>query len=93
MKMGNSTRFYEITEGWVKLPSHIKFGYTHGIVIDSQDNVYVFHTEKHPVVVFDKDGNLLTSWGDNLFDGGAYGCYLHSENGREMLYTTDVIKG
>ncbi|RAV14873.1 6-bladed beta-propeller [Paenibacillus contaminans] len=93
MKMGNSMRVYEIAEGWGKLPPHIKFGYTHGIVVDSKDNVYVFHTEKHPVVVFDREGNFLSSWGEELFDGGAHGFYLHSENGREVLYTTDVNKG
>lgn len=92
MYMGNSTRVYEIAEGWAKLPEHIKFGYTHGIEIDSNDNVYVFHTEKHPVVVFDRDGNFQRSFGDDLFDGGAHGFYLHVENGQEVFYTTDVKK-
>ena len=34
---------------------------------DSQDRVYVFHRAEPPVVVFDRDGNFLSSWGNGKF--------------------------
>ena len=37
------------------------------IDIDSQDRVYVLNRGAHPVMIFDREGNLLTSWGEGLF--------------------------
>ena len=38
------------------------------VTVDSQDRVYCFNrTTDHPVVVFDRDGNYLHSWGAGLF--------------------------
>ena len=38
------------------------------VTVDSQDRVYCFNrTPEHPVVVFDRDGNYLHSWGAGLF--------------------------
>lgn len=90
--IGNGTHVYEVLEGWAEVPEFIKLGYTHGIVVDSQDNVYIFHTNKPTVVKFDKEGNYLSSWGDEFIDG-AHGLYLHKEGDREFLYVTDTTRG
>jgi DNA-binding beta-propeller fold protein YncE len=38
------------------------------VTVDSQDRVYCFNrTPDHPIVVFDRDGNYLESWGAGLF--------------------------
>ena len=37
------------------------------MAIDSQDRVHIFQRNPHPVVVFDRDGNFLRSWGEGLF--------------------------
>ena len=92
MITGSGTHVYEIAEGWAKLPEHLQFGYTHGIVADANDHIYVFHTRKPCIVKFDKNGNYLSSWGDE-FEGGAHGCYLHREDGKEYLYLTDPDRG
>ena len=31
------------------------------------DNVYVFNRSDHPVIVLDRDGNFLRSWGEGVF--------------------------
>ncbi|MFD0693621.1 hypothetical protein ACFQZT_05890 [Paenibacillus sp. GCM10027628] len=90
--VGSGTHVYEVAEGWVKLPESIQFGYTHGIVTDSEDNIYVFHTNAPAVVKLDRDGNYLSSWGEE-FAGGAHGFLLHAEGGTEYLYLTDVNRG
>ncbi len=92
MITGSGTHVYDIAEGWAKLPNGIALGYTHGIVVDSSDNVYVFHTRKPCVVKFDRNGNYLSSWGDE-FEGGAHGCYLHLEQDAEYLYLTNPDTG
>lgn len=70
--IGNASHLYAVQEGWGQLPANIQYGYTHGIVVDDEDRVYVHHTGKESVVVFDKNGSFLTSWGSE-FEGGAHG--------------------
>ena len=38
-----------------------------GVAVDSKDNVYVFNRSDHPVIVLDRDGNFLRSWGEGAF--------------------------
>lgn len=86
--VGNGTHVYEVEVGWAKVPAQVALGYTHGIVVDANDNVYVFHTGKPSIIKFDSSGNYLTSFGEE-FEGSAHGFYLHEEDGVEYLYVTD----
>jgi DNA-binding beta-propeller fold protein YncE len=52
--------------GWPKLPAGFAFGQTTAVATDSADRVYVFHRGKQPIMVFDKDGKFLRSWGDDF---------------------------
>ncbi|RAP76920.1 6-bladed beta-propeller [Paenibacillus montanisoli] len=90
--LGNGTHKYKVAEGWGALPEHLSFGYTHGIVVDAEDNVYVFHTGNPSVVKFDSEGNYVTSWG-NEYEDGAHGFYLHKEGAQEFLYLVEANKG
>ena len=72
MAYGTGKYTYELVEEWAKLPEGWSFRDVPGLAIDSQDRVYVFSRSDHPVTVFDRDGNLLTSWGDRS-DGRAHG--------------------
>lgn len=90
MQLGSGSHVYELVEGWAKLPEHIKTGYTHGVVTDKNDNVYVFNQSKDAMIVFDRDGNFLKSWGEE-FSEGAHGLMIHEEDGEEFLYLTDYI--
>lgn len=90
--MGNESYDYEIVEGWAKLPSSYTMGYTHGIVTDALDHVYVFHTGAPSIYKFDKEGNFLSAFGDRFGDG-AHGFYLHQEATGEYLYATDIARG
>ena len=35
--------------------------------VDAQDRVYAFNRGAHPMVVFDREGNFLRSWGEGVF--------------------------
>jgi len=64
--VGSGTHRYEVNEEW----AHIPEGWTapmSAVAIDSQDRVYGFNRGDHPVIVFDREGNCLGSWGDGLF--------------------------
>lgn len=67
MLYGTGKYTYELVDGWAKYPEGFSFFDVGGLSIDSQDRVYVLSRSAHPVMVFDREGNLLTSWGEGLF--------------------------
>lgn len=93
MRTGTSAMQYEAVEGWGRLPEGHAFGYTHGIVADENDRIYVLHSLKPNVVVFDRDGQFITSWQVEGIGTGAHGFYLHREQAAEYLYISDSNNG
>ncbi|MBI2871651.1 MAG: hypothetical protein HYY00_00490 [Chloroflexi bacterium] len=65
--LGSGTFLYEVVEGWAKLPSGWSFKEVAGVGVDAHDRVYAFSRGQHPMTVFDRDGNFLTSWGEGKF--------------------------
>ena len=58
---------YEVLEGWEKLPEGWSFTEVAGIGVDSNARVYVFNRGDHPMIVFDKEGQFLSAWGEGVF--------------------------
>lgn len=54
-------------QDWGRLPEGIVLGDVGGVAVDGKDNVYVFNRGEHPMLVFDREGNLLRSWGEGVF--------------------------
>lgn len=67
LKVGGGEFTYEFVESWEKIPKGYSWPETAGVVTDDHDNVYVFNRGEHPMMVFDKDGNFLRSWGEGIF--------------------------
>ena len=75
---------YELDEGWGK---GYKLGVVTGIAIDSQDRVHVVVREPHPtIVVFDRDGQFLASWGEDVFPQ-PHGIWVDAD---DRVYITDT---
>ena len=55
------------------------------VAVDSKDRVYVFNRGEHPMMVFDREGNFLASWGEGLFHR-AHGLHIDAD---DTLYCTD----
>ena len=60
--IGMGDYVYEYRPEWAKLPAGSDFQGASGVAVDSGDRVYVFQRQGPPVLVFDRDGNLLSSW-------------------------------
>jgi DNA-binding beta-propeller fold protein YncE len=58
---------FHAVEGWGKLPPGWSFVEATSVGVDSHDNVHVFNRGQHPVIVFDRDGTFLRSWGEGVF--------------------------
>jgi len=67
VRLGGGDYTFEVNENWAKIPDEIVLGDCAAVGVDSKDNVYAFNRGDHPVAVFDKDGNLLRTWGEGLF--------------------------
>src|SRR3954468_14658596 len=91
--IGAGKHTYEVTHDWGELPAGIKYGNTHGVVEDSQGNIYVHHTvhatsdSADTMVVFDPHGKFVRSWGSD-FRGVAHGLHIRKEGTDEFLYLT-----
>jgi DNA-binding beta-propeller fold protein YncE len=57
---------YTVVPGWGQLPEGWSFVEATAVAVDSRDQVYVYNRGAHPVIVFDRHGNFLRSWGEGL---------------------------
>jgi len=77
---------YLVVEGWEQLPR----GYAHrdvaGVAVDGEDRVYLMCRGDHPVMVYDRKGKFLRSWGEGDFTYRTHGIYV-APNG--TLFCTD----
>jgi len=65
--VGGGKHTYQVVEDWANPPPHIEI-LAASVTVDSKDRVYCFNrSPEHPVVVFDRDGNFLSSWGAGMF--------------------------
>ena len=85
MRYGAGRYKYERVDGWAKLPNGESFIDIGGISIDNQDRLYIFNRSKHPMMVFDSNGNFLTSWGEEHFSR-AHGSCIGPDG---SIYCTD----
>ena len=74
--LGSGSLQFEPVENWEKLPPGWAFVDAAGVAVDSKDNVYVFNRGEHPVIVFDRDGNMLRSFGEGHFSQRTHGIHI-----------------
>jgi hypothetical protein len=67
VRFGRGGYVYELDAAWGQLPVGWEYGDAVGVRVDSQDRIYVFNRGAHPIVVFDREGTPLGSWGEGAF--------------------------
>ncbi|HEY6966081.1 MAG TPA: peptidyl-alpha-hydroxyglycine alpha-amidating lyase family protein [Burkholderiales bacterium] len=83
--LGSGTHRYRVVENWAKLPEGWEFKDVAAVAVDSRDRVYCFNRGEHPMMVFDREGNFLRSWGEGSFPR-AHGLHIDAN---DILYLTD----
>jgi DNA-binding beta-propeller fold protein YncE len=83
--LGSGEYRYEPVPEWGRLPPGLSLKEVGAVAVDSQDRVYVFNRGEHPMVVFDRDGRFLASWGEGLFTR-AHGLHMAPD---DTLWCTD----
>jgi DNA-binding beta-propeller fold protein YncE len=65
--VGSGKHTYHVNDNWARVPEGIDMRPA-AVAVDSKDRVFCFNrSNEHPVVIFDRDGNFLSSWGAGLF--------------------------
>ena len=85
MVFGQGTHQYTVQEDWWTLPEGWEFGWIPAVAVDSQDRIYVYSRSEHPMVVFDRDGNFIDSWGDDILKD-AHGIFIDAD---DNIYCTE----
>ena len=64
---------YGVVEGWEQLPA----GYEHrdvaGVAVDGEDRIFLICRGDHPIIVYDRKGNFIRSWGEGDFTYRTHG--------------------
>lgn len=82
---------YRVDHRWCQLPDPYRWQTTHGVAVDSANNLYVIHEghrelKDHPsIFVFGPDGKFLRAFGSE-FQGGGHGIEVRKEGSSEFLY-------
>jgi streptogramin lyase len=94
--VGIGRHTYEVHEDWMRPPEGVEI-MAASVTVDSKDRVYCFNrSPEHPVLVFDREGNFLSSWGKGLFafphtiraDRDDNLWLVDRDHGQMMLFTT-----
>jgi DNA-binding beta-propeller fold protein YncE len=88
VRLGRGDHRYEVLEKWAELPGGISIGDSPAVCVDSSDRVYVLTRGTHPVLVFDRSGRFLRSWG---YDAGFANLHGAAVGPDDSLYLTDDI--
>lgn len=83
--LGSGEHSYRVVTDWAKLPEGWALTDVASVAVDSKDRVYAFNRGAHPMIVFDREGNFIRSFGEGLFSR-AHGLSI---DGDDHLYCTD----
>ncbi|HJZ31401.1 MAG TPA: hypothetical protein VKF35_09855, partial [Hyphomicrobiaceae bacterium] len=77
---------YQVVEGWEQLPKGFAHRDVAGVAVDQEDRVFLICRGEHPVIVYDRMGNFLRTWGKGDFSLRTHGIYV-APNG--SIFATD----
>jgi DNA-binding beta-propeller fold protein YncE len=78
---------YHAVDRWARLPEGWNWTEVAAVACDGGDRVYVFNRSEHPVMVFDREGMFLRSWGKGLF-ARPHGIFIGPD---DTVYCTDDL--
>lgn len=85
--VGSGRFTYRANAQWVKRPAQYSWQEVSAVAVDSSDNVFVFNRGSHPVMVFDRNGRFLRTWGEVGFVR-AHGITIGPD---DAVYCTDDL--
>lgn len=87
VNVGSGAFRYRVHTGWGQLPLGFHYAEVTGVATDAAGNAFVFNRGEHPVIVFDRQGKFLRSWGENTF-ARPHGIFIGPD---DAVYCTDDL--
>jgi NHL repeat len=75
---------FELVPNWEQIPDGFSHGDVAGVATDASDRVYVFNRSEHPVMVYERNGTFVRSWGEGVFTR-PHGITIHDD----VVYCAD----
>jgi DNA-binding beta-propeller fold protein YncE len=85
MSYGTGKYTYELVDWQAKFPEGWSPIEVNALAVDSRDRLYAFNTGEYPVTVFDREGKLLSTWGEGIF-GHSHGACIGPD---DTIYYAD----
>jgi DNA-binding beta-propeller fold protein YncE len=86
VKVGQGQLAFELVEGWERLPAGFSHPDVAAVCTDEDGRVYLYCRGEHPVMIYDRDGNFVDSWGEGRFGHRTHGMYMAAGG---VLYLVD----
>ena len=94
--VGSGKYTYKVREDWARPPEGIEVRAC-AVSVDFRGQLISIPTPEHPVVIFDRDGKFLSSWGAGMFtfphairiDENDFVWLTDEHHGQFMKFTTD----
>lgn len=77
---------YNVVENWEQLPKGFAHRDVAGVAVDQEDRVYMICRGENPIIVYDRQGNFLRTWGKGDFSMRTHGIYIA---GNGTVFATD----
>jgi sugar lactone lactonase YvrE len=77
--VGSGKHTYTVNKDWFALPEGWQLGWIPAVACDSQDRVYVYSRSARPMIVFDRAGQFIASWGEEVLED-AHGIFIDAED-------------
>jgi DNA-binding beta-propeller fold protein YncE len=78
--------YFQAVEGWEKLPAGFVHRDVDGVAVDSQDRVYLMTRGDARVIVYERDGTFVRSFGENIFTPRTHGIMIGPD---DAVYSVD----
>jgi sugar lactone lactonase YvrE len=75
-RFGSGELRYEVVPDWERLPRGWSHADVAGVCTDADGRVYLYARGDHPVLVYERDGTFLGSWGEGRFGYRTHGMKL-----------------
>jgi streptogramin lyase len=88
MPLGQGTHTYDHAGNWGGLVDDYHEGWIPGVACDSKDRVFVYSRSQKPLNVYDRDGNFLETWGEDVLEPNlAHGIIIDKD---DNVFVTDA---
>lgn len=77
---------FDVIADWERLPPHLKHLDVTGVAVDSRDRVYLYTRYDKQVIVYERDGTFVRSWGHDVFTA-AHGLTIGPD---DRVYCVDM---